>query len=176
MEAAEALALIEKIIEEHRVYIFGGFQDIERVANDVIALRGLQTGKEAFMPGRFDERQGLKKLKEALEAVARGLRAHFNREETGLPGVVTQYGNEETASALRSLLEAHDDLRNRLAYGKKHVVELTSGKLSRLVWEATAHDTRAHITHTRKLLEAHAQAEQKLLHKLQKRLKEGIPT
>jgi hypothetical protein len=170
MEVAEALALIQRIIEEHRQFI-GGFQNLEQLANDSIVMRGLDLSKEAFMPGRLDQKEGLKKLGELLLSISKGLRAHFNREETALPGVVTQHGNKEMASDLRSILLEHEDLRNRITQAEKHVAELTGGGLTRYVWEATAHDMRAHMTHTRKLLEAHANVERTLLRGLEKALK-----
>jgi len=165
----EALALIEKIIEEHKS-IMQGVQSLEQAASDAEAMVGLDKGKETFMPGRFGQEQGLQKLQKALEAIDRGLRAHFNREETALLTVFEKHGNKELASALRSLLLEHEDLRNRLAHSKKHVAELVSGGLSRHLWEASAHDMRAHISHTRKLLEAHAEIEQELFHKLRTEL------
>ena len=171
MEMTEALALVEKIIEEHQ-QITRGFQTLEQVANDTSAMRGLEAGSEVFMPGRFDQGQGLQKLAESLETIEQGLQAHFNREETSLPTAVETYGTEELVSALRSLLQAHENLRNRLVHSKKSVAELTGGGLSRHVWEASAHDMRAYLSHTRKLLEAHAMDEQKLLHKLRDRLLE----
>ena len=165
----EALALIEKIIEEHKS-IMQGVQSLEQVASDAEAMVGLDKGKETFMPGRFGQEQGLQKLQKTLEAIDQGLRAHFSREETALLTVFEKHGNKELASALRSLLLEHEDLRNRLAHSKKHVAELVSGGLSRHLWEASAHDMRAHISHTRKLLEAHAEIEEELFHKLRTEL------
>ena len=165
----EALALIEEIIEEHKS-IMQGAQTLEQTASDAEAMVGLEKAKETFMPGRFEQEQGLKKLQASLEAIDQRLRAHFNREETGLLDVFEKHGNKELASALRSLLLEHEDLRNRLAHSKKHVAELVSGGLSRQVWEASAHDMRAHISHTRKLLEAHAEIEQELFHRLRTEL------
>ncbi len=165
----ETLALIEKIVEEHKS-IMQGVQTLEQAASDAEAIVGLEKAKETFMPGRLEQEQGLKKLQASLEAIDQGLRAHFDREETGLMGVFEKHGNKELASALRSLLLEHEDLRNRLAHSKKHVAELVSGGLSRHLWEASAHDMRAHISHTRKLLEAHAEIEQELFHKLRTEL------
>ena len=165
----KTLALIDKIIEEHKT-IIQRVQTLEQIAGDAEAIVDLEKAKEAFMPGRFEQEPGLKKLQESLETVAQGLQAHFNREEVGLLGAFEKYGNKELASALRSLLLAHEDLRNRLAHSKKQVAELVSGRLSRQVWEASAHDMRAHISHTRKLLEAHAEIEQELFHKLRAEL------
>lgn len=165
----ETLALIEKIVEEHKS-IMQGVRSLEQAASDAEAIVGLEKAKETFMPGRLEQEQGLKKLQASLEAIDQGLRAHFNREETGLMNVFEKHGNKELASALRSLLLEHEDLRNRLAHAKKHVAELMSGGLSRHLWEASAHDMRAHISHTRKLLEAHAEIEQELFHRLRTEL------
>ena len=165
----EALTLIEKLIEEHKV-IMQGVQTLEQAASDAEAIVDLEKAKEAFMPGRFGQEKGLKKLQASLEVIDRGLRAHFNREETGLMDVFEKHGNKEFASALRFLLLEHEDLRNRIAHSKKHVAELVSGGLSRHLWEASAHDMRAHISHTRKLLEAHAEIEEELFHKLRTEL------
>ena len=165
----EALVLIEKVIEEHKS-IMQGVQTLEQAASDAEAIVDLEKAKETFMPGRFEQEKGLQKLQESLEAIDRGLRAHFDREETGLMDVFEKHGNKELASALRSLLLEHEDLRNRLAHSKKHIAELVSGGLSRHLWEASAHDMRAHISHTRKLLEAHAEIEQELFHKLRTEL------
>ncbi len=165
----ETLALIEKIVGEHKS-IMQGVRSLEQAASDAEAIVGLEKAKETFMPGRLEQEQGLKKLQASLEAIDQGLRAHFNREETGLMNVFEKHGNKELASALRSLLLEHEDLRNRLAHAKKHVAELMSGGLSRQLWEASAHDMRAHISHTRKLLEAHAEIEQELFHRLRTEL------
>ena len=67
MEAEEVLALIEKVIEEHKQITQRG-QTLERVANDVEAMAGLQKTKETFMPGRLDEKKGLQKLQELMGA------------------------------------------------------------------------------------------------------------
>ncbi len=98
------------------------------------------------------------------------LLAHFDREETAVLAAFKEQGDSELASAFYSLLLEHKDLRNRLDHTKNHVSQLTGGELSRHTWEATAHDMRAHITHTRKLLETHAEVEQELLRSLHRRL------
>jgi len=167
----ETIALIEKIIEEHTV-ITGRVQALEQVANDVESIVGLEKAKEAFMPGRFGQKQGLQKLLELLEKTEQGLEAHFNREETALLTAFEKHGDEKLVSALHSLLLEHEDLRHRFTHSKNHAAELAGGELSRQVWEASGHDMRAHISHTRKLLETHAAIEQKLLRTLQKQLQE----
>lgn len=167
----EALALIEKIIEEHKI-IMQRVQTLERVANDAEIVMDFEKARDAFMPGRFEQKQGLQELQESLETIDKGLQAHFSYEERELLTVFEKHGNKELASALHSLLLEHENLKNRLAHSKKHVAELVGGGLSRHLWEASAHDMRAHISHTRKLLEAHALIEEGLLHKLRDQLRE----
>lgn len=165
----EVITIIDKILEEHRT-IMQRLQRMEQVANDTEAMAGLDKAKEVFMPGRLEQKEGLKKLKELQEKVEQGLYAHFNWEETALMSAVEKHGEKKIASALQTLLIEHKDLRNRIAHSKKHVADLLGGGLSRTVWEATAHDMRAHISHTRKLLEAHAAIEQELLQELRDEL------
>ncbi len=165
----EVLALIEEIIEEHKV-IAQRVQILEQVANDVSALLKLESAEEDFMPGRFDQRQNLQKLEESLKMIDKGLRAHFGREEAALLTAFERHGGKGLVSALRCLLSEHDDLRKRFVHSKKHLAELTSGGLSRYVWEASAYDMRAHLSHTRKLLEAHLKGEHKLLLSLRRQL------
>ena len=164
----EALALIEKIIEEHKA-ISQRMQTLEQVANDIEAIVGFEKAKDAFLPGRLEEKQGLQKFQELLQTIDQGIRAHFNREETTLLTAFEKQGDKKLASALYSLLLEHDNLRNRLVHANKDVIELTKGELSRQVWEASAYDMRAYVTHTRELFEAHAQMEHKLLMTLRKR-------
>ena len=169
----EVLALIEEIIEAHKI-IIKNTQDLEQVANDAGAIGGLEKAKEAFMPGRFDQKQGLQKLQELLQAIDQGLKAHFNQEETRLLSAFEKHGGKKLSSALHSLLLEHEDLKNRFAHSREHITELISGGLSGQVWETRAHDMRAHISHTRKLLEAHAEIEQELLRELRNQLRGEI--
>lgn len=164
-----ALALIEQVIEEHKT-ILQRLQTLEQVANDAEALRGFDKAQKNFLPGRFDQKKELYNLKEIVDLVDQGLQAHFDREETALLAAFEEQGDREITSAFHSLLLEHKDLRNRLAHTKRHVTELTSGDLSSHRWQATAHDMRAHITHTCKLLEAHAGLEQELLLALRRKL------
>ena len=165
----EIVALIDKIIEEHRI-ITGTVQALEQAATDAEAMAELEEAKEVFMPGRLEQKAGLQKLQELLETTDSGLQAHFSGEETGLLGAFEKYGSKELASALRSLLLEHEDLRNRFAHLRKLVAELGTGRLSRQVWEASAYDMRAYLNQTRRQLEVHAETEQELLQKLRSEL------
>lgn len=165
----KVLTLINQLIEEHRL-ILERVSSIEHVANDAQAMIALSAGQDAFMPGRLAQQEGLKKLEELLHKTEKGLEAHFDREETTLLTVFKQYGDKEMVSAFNSVLMEHKDLRQRFTHSISHVHELMGGKLSRHIWESTAHDMRAHMSHTRKLLEAHAGVEQELFHKLRSKL------
>lgn len=165
----EVIIIIDKILEEHKT-IMQRMQSLEQVANDAEAMAGLDKAKEVFMPGRLEQKGSLKKLQELQEKVEQGLYAHFNWEETALMSAVEKHGEKKIVSALQTLLLEHKDLRNRIVHSKKHVADLLGGGLSRTLWEATAHDMRAHISHTRKLLEAHAAIEQELLQELRDEL------
>ena len=167
----EITALIDRIISEHKV-IKERVQSLEQAANDASTLVELKEAKEAFVPGRFDQKQGLQRLQELLETIDKGLQEHFDREETGLLAAFEKRGDKKLVTTLNSLLLEHKDLRNRLACSKGQVAELVSGGLARHQWEAGANDMRAYLSHTRKLLEAHAVIENELLVELRQHLKE----
>lgn len=157
----DIVALIDNLIDEHKVIIKDA-QSLEQVANDASTLVDLEEARETFVPGRLDQKQSLQKLQELLETIDQGLQAHFNREESGLLAAFEKHGDRKLVTTLKSLLLEHEDLRNRLAHAKDHVAELVSGGLARHQWEASANDMRAHLSHTRKLLEAHAAIENEL--------------
>ena len=166
----EAVALIEKIIGEHAAIIEEA-RSSEKLANDAAALAGLEEAKEAFVPGRLSPEQGLQKLRESLEKIEKGLQEHFNREETDLLAAFEKQEDRKLVTALTSLLTEHKSLLKRLDDSKAHVTTLTGGGLARQQWEATAGDMRAHLSHTWKLLEAHAALEEDLLVRMRRYLK-----
>jgi hemerythrin-like domain-containing protein len=164
------VALIDELIEEHK-QILQNFQTIEQVANDVSGIIQLDKAKEDFLPGRFnDQKQGLQNLRDSLETIENGLQKHFDREEKQLSAALKQHKSETLASGLRLLLLEHKELKERIAESKKEVVELAVESLSREVREGKAWGVRVFISHTRKLIEAHAQSEQELFHKLRAEL------
>jgi hypothetical protein len=166
----EIVALIDNLIDEHKAVIKDA-QSLEQIANDASILVDLEEAGETFVPGRFDQKQSLQKLQESLEKIDQGLQAHFNREEVGLLAAFEKHGDRKLVTTLNSLLLEHEDLRNRLSHAKDHVAELVSGGLARHQWEASANDMRAHLSHTRKLLEAHAAIENELFVAMRQRLK-----
>ena len=165
----EVIALIDKIIEEHKT-IFQEFQTLEQIANDAGAIIGLDKAKEKFMPGRFEKKQGLEELEKLLNKSEQGIQSHFKREEAALLNAFEKHGDRKLASALHALLIEHKNLTDRLIYSKQDVAKLMSGDLSRGLWEATGYDMRAYLSHTRRLLETHAEMEQELLRTLRSEL------
>ena len=166
---ADTIGLISQLIEEHKV-IMKETRSLEQVANDAGLVTDLTEAKETFVPGRFEQKETLQKLQDLLETIDKGLKGHFNREETALLAAVEEDGDRKLTTTLKSLLLEHEDLRTRLVHAKEHVAELVSGGLARHRWEASAHDMRAHLSHTRKLLEAHAAAETELFVELRRHL------
>ena len=169
----EIIALIEQIIEEHKVFI-QQVKGLEQAANDASVMAHLEKAKKEFVPGRLRQRNELKNLSDSLEIIDRGIRAHFHREETRLLDATEKYAGEELSSALRALLVQHDDLRNRLDKTATHIADLTGKEMSHFIWQSTAHDMQAYVAHTRRILEAHNETEQGILHRLRDMLlKEG---
>lgn len=166
MEVAEALALIEKIIEEHRI-ILGDIRDFTQSTNDVVAMRGLGQAQESFVPGRLEnQQQSLGSWQESLLAVDRGVQAHFHREETALVTAVAEYGDSDLASGLRHWLAEHKELRERLDKMKQDVAGLVGDTSAQAAWQEKAWGIRVYTTHTGKLFDVHARGEQKMLLKL----------
>jgi hypothetical protein len=169
----EALALLDQLIEEHK-QIRQRIQTTEQVANDTVAILELDKAKEDFMPGRFsNQKQDLQNLLVSLETVEKGLQAHFGREENRLLVILQKHGGERLTSGLRILFLEHGELQNRIAESKKEVAELAASGLSREVGEGKAWGIRVYISHTRKLIEVHAQSEEELFHKLRAELKQA---
>ena len=52
----ETIALIDKIIEEHKT-ISQRVRALEQVVNDASALLGLDAAREDFIPGRLDDQK-----------------------------------------------------------------------------------------------------------------------
>ncbi len=166
MQVAEALALIEKIIEEHRI-ILGGIHELDVRANDVAAMKGLGQAQEDFTPGRLHhQREALQKWSETLASIDAGIRAHFNREETALVAAIAEYGDEDLASTLQHWLAEHAELRQRLDKMKADIDNLTVAESYHGVWQEKAWGIRLYMNHTGKTFDVHARGEQKMLVKL----------
>ena len=166
------LALIDAIIEEHK-QIKGDMETSEHIADDLGAVSELGRAAGSFEPVTLDRRRrSVQGLRQSLEKVDKELKAHFEREERVLLTAFEDYGSRTFASALRVLLGEHEELNNRIAKSKQDAAELAAGGLSGEVWEGKAYGMRVYISHTRKLLEAHAQSELELLQTLRKEIVE----
>jgi len=166
----EALELIDRIIEEHKQITQEG-RTIQQVSSDYEAGLKLGEAKEGFIPGGLDgQKRYLQNLQESLETISQELLAHFEREEKWLLAAFEKHGGQMLAAALRGLLQEHQELKKRITKSIDDVAGLASEGLSREVWEGQAWGIRTYISHTLKLLEAHAQSEHELLLKLRSAL------
>ena len=130
----------------------------------------LKDASETFVPGRLDQKKSLEKLEDMVQTMGDWLEKHFNREETALLKAIEKHGDSKFLTALNSLLLEHADLKNRMTHTRSHVAELAGGGMAAHQWAASAGDMRAHMNHTRKLLEAHAGIENELFHELRQHL------
>ncbi|MFC2007278.1 hemerythrin domain-containing protein [Chloroflexota bacterium] len=165
----ETIELIAQLIEEHKI-INKTTQDLEREVNDVDIGDELDRAKEAFVPGRFQQKEGLLRLKELLEAADKRIETHFNREETSLLIAFERNAVGNLVSELRSLLSEHGVLREQMVHTKELVAELVGGELSHQSWEAKANDLRAYISRNHKLLLNHARKELEIFLKIKSQL------
>lgn len=164
----ENISLIDAVIEEHK-QLMEDIQASEHVANDLAAIVVLDNLTDDFEPASLDRnKRSVQDLQRSLEKMDKGLQAHFSREETALLTAFEDRGGRALASALRALIVEHQGLKDRIEKSKQQAAELLSGGMSRNIWEPTAYGLRAHIRHTRRLLEAHALSEQELLQELRK--------
>jgi len=109
-------------------------------------------------------------LRNSLKIIEDGIQSHFGREENRLLHIFEQHGSEMLAAGLRVLLLEHSEILGRISKSKKDVSELTAEKTSREIQQARAWGVRVYISHTRKLLLAHAQSEQELFYTLRSEL------
>ena len=159
----DLLVLVDEVIEEHQE-VFRCAQDSQAIADDVCVSLWLEQAKEHVVPGRLEsQRLGLEKLQASVETLGKRLEEHFQREERALLAAFERYGNKVLSSALSALLAEHEEIRQRISRLKKDVPQLLSGQFSREIWEGRAWGIRTYVSHTTKLLEAHAESEQELL-------------
>ncbi len=167
---AATLTLLDELIKEHRV-IRQGLEAAMQVANDAGAIFELAKAKQNFVPGRLaDHRRPLQDLQKTLDTVEQGLNRHFEREEKALLVLFQEHGSGMLTSALRILLLEHKELKDRITESKKEVAELVSTRLPRELSEGRAWGVRVYISHTQKLMGAHAHSEEELFQKLRDEL------
>jgi iron-sulfur cluster repair protein YtfE (RIC family) len=159
--------LIDQLIVEHRMF-HERAANLEQVANDAHLLDGIDEAKETFTATSPGARGNLDKLESLIDDIAPWLDRHFGREETILLKAVKEKGSQEMVNAFNALLLEHTDLRTRVKQTKEQIETLKSGALARHRWEAGANDIRDHLSHTRTLLEAHAERENVLFAEMKK--------
>ena len=165
MSDAQALALVEQILDEHQ-QIHHDFQSLDQVSSDVEAAARLQSDKtkDYFVSKSLDDQGlGLTKWKSMLEAIDHGLKAHFLREETALSDAFKREGTPELASALGELLAEHSAINQHVATLLKTAEDIASGGSRIEVWEGKGWGMKINIQNLRSEIAAHAERERVLL-------------
>ena len=166
----ETLDLIDQIIGEHKQITREG-RTIKQVSSDYEVGLKLGEAKEGFIPGRVDsQKRYLQNLQGSLGTISKELLAHFEREEKWLLAAFEKHGGQMLSESLRILLMEHREIKIRIAKSLEDLAGLAAEGLSREVWEGKAWGIRTYISHTLKLIEAHAQSEQELLSQLRSAL------
>ena len=161
----EALAIVEQILDEHK-QIHKDFQSLDQVSGDVEAAArlGSDKTKDYFVPkGLDDQALGLKRWKAQLEAIDKGLKAHFRREETALAKAFEREGTPELAHSLTLLLAEHTQLNQHVAKLLKDAEDIASGGARIEVWEGKGWGMKSNILKLQSEIEAHAERERVLL-------------
>ena len=175
MSDVQALALVEQILEEHQ-QIHQDFQNLDQVSGDVEAAARLASDKtkDYFVSKSLDDQgQGLRKWKQMLEAIDRGLKAHFLREETALAEAFKREGTPELASALDELLAEHSVINQHVATLLRTAGDIASGGSRIEVWEGKGWGMKINIQNLGSEIEAHAERERVLLGQLKTQLKDS---
>jgi hypothetical protein len=162
---SEALAIVQQILDEHE-QIHKNFQTLDQVSGDVEAAArlGSDKTKDYFVPKGLDtEGLGLKHWKAQLEAIDRGLKAHFKREETALANAFIREGTAELAQSLNQLLAEHAQLNQHVAKLLKDADDIASGGARIEVWEGKGWGMKSNILKLQSEIEAHAERERVLL-------------
>lgn len=178
----EIVALIDRLIEEHRV-IGQNMESLENITkNDAGAILSFEKAKELYMPGRTNSRKDLEKLDELLKVIDEGLEAHFRREETGLKHAFDTLGTQEMSDGYETLMKEHNQIRERLVEHANIRNSLFEGlqasgegpaSMTRQQWEGKANDMRAYIIFSRKMIQDHTYRESQLFRSLKETLLAG---
>jgi len=162
---SETLDIVGQILEEHKQFS-NDFQSLSKVTSDVEAASKLDSKKtkDFFVPKSLDDHgSGVLQWKEMLEGIDRGLRAHFDREETALVGAFKRDGTPELAAALEELMKEHSSLNQHVAKLLKDADDIASGGAKIEVWEGSGWGMKTNIDRLRAEIEEHAEKERVLL-------------
>ncbi len=169
---SEALAIVQQILDEHK-QIHNDFRNLDQVSGDVEAAArlGSDQTKDYFVPKGLDTQgEGLKKWRAQLEAIDRGLKTHFKREETALANAFIREGTPELAQSLNLLLAEHAQLNQHVAKLLKDADDIAAGGARIEVWEGKGWGMKTNIQRLQAEIEAHAERERVLLGQLKTHL------
>ena len=175
MSDVQALALVEQILDEHQ-QIHHDFQSLDQVSGDVEAAARLESDKtkDYFVSKSLDDQgQGLKKWQQMLQAIDRGLKSHFLREETALADAFKREGTPELAAALDELLAEHTAINQHVAALLRTAEDIASGGSRIEVWEGKGWGMKINIQNLHSEIAAHAERERVLLGQLRTQLQKA---
>lgn len=162
---ADALTIINKVIEEHqkiRSYV----KLVGDSVTDREALSSLSKTRTDWVPGRPEslaEKQ--KKLEQTLNALKEGLERHFGYEETYLPPIPGEL-------FMRALLIDHREIRKEIDQTRTRVINLEVAGLSREECLVKESEIQYVIDSLSQAIAEHLNREEIMLEMLQKALQE----
>jgi hemerythrin-like domain-containing protein len=173
MMTEHAIELLDKLIYEHSS---GNVRtaELQQLADEALLLNDFVEAQDAFVPGRLDKGKGLDNLQEMMQSIMLFLGNHFDREENVLLEVIEGVADSELLRSFNDLISEHEYLRTRVKRVNELIMDLKKGGLTKQHWDSSAHDLRAYLRHTRKLLELHSASETALFLKIREHLMEKI--
>ena len=166
----DTIILIDKLIDDH-TQILQHLKESERIVHDVSAVDKLEISGVNIEPGRLGNKmRSIEELKNNLEIIDKGLELHFEREEKALLTALKNHQDKISVSILSVLLDEHGQIKKRIVRELEYVNELLTEELSREVWEGKAYALRSHVSHTARLIGAHAASEHELLQTVRKKI------
>ena len=175
MSEAQALAIVQQILDEHRE-IHSNFTALGEVSSDIEAAARLQSDqtKDYFVPKSLDDQgKGLSHWIEMLESIDAGLKDHFHKEETALTEVFKREGTPELADALEKLLAEHDEINKHIAKLIQDARDIASAGMKIEVWEGSGWGMKVNIERFHEMISAHAERERELLGRMKAYLKKN---
>ena len=172
---SEAIRLVDQILDEHKK-IGEDFKSLEGVSGDVEAAAKLagERVKGDFVPLSLDDHgEGLRRWMEQLEALEKGLKAHFKREETGLAEAFKHEGTPALVKALDELLSEHAELIRHIEKLRSDADAIATGGMRIEVWEGKGWGMKYNIEKLRQDLFAHAERENDLFTRLKSHMKKS---
>lgn len=163
-----AKEIIGRILAEHDT-ILRKSQIILHTSDDASIAAGLTQTESSIAGTASNITQTLHSLQSSIESLAKSLNAHFSFEETGLIFALDKYHNRQLSEAFSGLFLEHESLRNALSDADKAAGLLAAGNATGEDLSLKTQSLRQHLIRAVRLLQEHADREQKLLEDLRDR-------